>query len=230
MDEGTTPGRIILFGNEKGGTGKTTLATTFAVLAAERGMDTLLVDADVQTSAKTWYDARRELHPELPDFACTVGRGRIAVDLRGFARKYALVVVDAGGRDSVELRQAMAVCTTMVVPIRPSQFDAWALDKVHVMLQQLDEQLDLRLDARLLLNATSPNPLSREAAEVREALADIYAERMPLMACSVPERAAYRRAARDGLSVADPVAGSLPGRTDMLAMFKEVLDGQAAQD
>jgi len=42
---------IILFGGEKGGTGKSTLATNIAVFLARNGQDILLLDADYQGSA-----------------------------------------------------------------------------------------------------------------------------------------------------------------------------------
>lgn len=37
---------IVLFGGEKGGTGKSTLATNLAVWLARQGRDVLLVDTD----------------------------------------------------------------------------------------------------------------------------------------------------------------------------------------
>ena len=45
---------IILFGGEKGGTGKTTLAVNLAAMRARAGYDVLLVDADRQESAAAW--------------------------------------------------------------------------------------------------------------------------------------------------------------------------------
>ena len=39
---------IVLIGGEKGGTGKTTLATNLAQMRAARGHDVLLVDTDKQ--------------------------------------------------------------------------------------------------------------------------------------------------------------------------------------
>ena len=49
---------IILIGGEKGGTGKTTVATNLAAIRASRGHDVLLVDTDKQGSASAWSDIR----------------------------------------------------------------------------------------------------------------------------------------------------------------------------
>ena len=45
---------IVLIGGEKGGTGKTTIATNLAALRAMAGRDVLLVDTDPQGSASYW--------------------------------------------------------------------------------------------------------------------------------------------------------------------------------
>jgi chromosome partitioning protein len=42
---------IVLIGGEKGGTGKTTLATNMAVILAVEGKDVLLLDTDRQGTA-----------------------------------------------------------------------------------------------------------------------------------------------------------------------------------
>ena len=49
---------IILVGGEKGGTGKTTLATNLAQMRASAGKDVLLIDSDKQESASSWAGQR----------------------------------------------------------------------------------------------------------------------------------------------------------------------------
>ena len=51
---------VILIGGEKGGTGKTTIATNLAALRALAGHDVLLVDTDSQGSASYWASSRDE--------------------------------------------------------------------------------------------------------------------------------------------------------------------------
>ena len=52
---------IILIGGEKGGTGKTTIATNLASIFKHNGRDVLLVDTDKQGSASFWCATRDEL-------------------------------------------------------------------------------------------------------------------------------------------------------------------------
>ena len=61
---------IVLIGGEKGGTGKTTIATNLAALRAMAGRDVLLVDTDPQGSASYWTTSRDEnaIKPAWPAF------------------------------------------------------------------------------------------------------------------------------------------------------------------
>ena len=52
---------ILLLGGEKGGTGKSTLATNLAAWLAVQGRDVILVDTDVQRTAANWVDRRNQI-------------------------------------------------------------------------------------------------------------------------------------------------------------------------
>ena len=51
---------IVVFGGEKGGTGKTTLATNIAAELAIKNKDVLLIDTDRQESASSWCYVRKK--------------------------------------------------------------------------------------------------------------------------------------------------------------------------
>ena len=99
---------ILLLGGEKGGTGKSTIATNLAAWLAVHGGDVILVDTDVQRTAANWVDRRNLLNgvPALlngvPAVQCAERRGNVFHTLRDLAKRYEQVIVDAGGRDSEE--------------------------------------------------------------------------------------------------------------------------------
>jgi chromosome partitioning protein len=51
-------GKVVVFGNQKGGCGKTTLAITLACGLKEQGFSVLMVDADPQGSVMSWAGSR----------------------------------------------------------------------------------------------------------------------------------------------------------------------------
>ena len=51
---------IVLFGGEKGGSGKTTIATNIAAIRTTVSSDVLLIDTDRQSTASFWCGVRED--------------------------------------------------------------------------------------------------------------------------------------------------------------------------
>ena len=224
-------GKIILVGGEKGGTSKTTTAVNLAALCALAGKDVLLVDTDRQESASTWAATRAMTRAEQglgPDMTCVAKTGKVGYDLEQLSHKYDVVIVDSGGRDSIELRQSMAVCDFMLILSRPSQFDTWSLDKMALLLKDVEEKVGAKINAKVLLSAASSNPVVKEADELRALLASDYAEDFGTMISQTTDRIAYRRAARNGLSVMELPRNQLDqtAMDEVQRLYKEVFDEQ----
>ena len=193
---------IVLVGGEKGGTGKTTLATTLAALRAGAGRDVLLVDTDRQGSASFWAAVRGESAGDgLAAVPCVqvFGKG-VARELGDLAGRYDDVVVDAGGRDSVELRGAMVVADRLFVPVQASQFDVWTLEQMDGLVEQA-QAVNGALAAGVVINRASTHPRVREAEEARALVADF--EHLAFTGVVVRDRIAWRRAAADGRAVTE---------------------------
>lgn len=191
---------IIVVGGEKGGTGKTTLATNLAALHVRNGNEILLVDTDVQGSASDWAAARdgRENTPRAP--AVQKFGKSLAPELKELARKYQDVLVDAGGRDSVELRAAMTVAEKLYIPVQASQFDVWTLDRMEMLVTQA-RAFNPALRAYIILNRAPTHHAAAELQEARELLSDL--ENCVLLDLTLHDRVAYRKAARAGLAVVE---------------------------
>ena len=130
---------IILIGSQKGGCGKSTLATNISAALAVKGKDVMLIDADKQGSSSNWFFDRSE-NKELPQVNSVQKYDDVRASVLDLNKRYEYVIIDAAGRDSIELRTSMIVANIIIMPVRPSQFD---LDTV------LRTQ-DIYTDAKLL--------------------------------------------------------------------------------
>jgi chromosome partitioning protein len=101
---------IIAILGEKGGTGKTTLATNLAGIRAAAGRDVLIIDADRQGSASYWAEKRGDAHADLPAVQSVqkFGEGLMRT-VRDMARRYHDIVIDAGAGDTREVESALRV-------------------------------------------------------------------------------------------------------------------------
>ena len=189
---------IVLIGGEKGGTGKTTLATNLAQMRAARGHDVLLVDTDKQESASSWASLRAEEGID-PTITAVQKLGKnITRDLLDLAKRYDDLVIDAGGRDSFELRAALVATEQIFIPVQASQFDVWTLGNMAELVEQA-QVLNPRLRAFVVLNRASPNPSVSEAKEAESLLDDFPA--LTFCGVTLRDRIAFRKASSAGQGV-----------------------------
>lgn len=193
---------ITVFGGEKGGTGKTTLATNVAAMLAIKGKDVLLLDTDRQGTASFWATIREEENIE-PRVACVQKFGKgLPAQIRDLAERYDEIVIDAGGRDSMELRYALGVADRAYIPVQPFQFDIWTIRQMDTLVE-MAKGLNEELAAFIVLNRVATNPAVREDKETREFIDQENFQHLTLAESMVRDRIAFRKAARDGLAVVE---------------------------
>ena len=127
--------RTIGFIHQKGGTGKTTLAIGTAMALAETGARVLLVDADLQGTASEWGTrwgerwsvvVRSQIQPIIHDQTAR------------FGRTFDWMIIDGPPTVSEMTASIIRAAGKMVVPVRPSWPDIWALEHLlalHARLQ-----------------------------------------------------------------------------------------------
>jgi chromosome partitioning protein len=191
---------IIVIGGEKGGTGKTTLAIHLAAARTILRKDALLVDTDKQASAYSWV-AVRDTNGIEPRVKCVQLFGKtIGKEINDLAKRYNDIIIDTGGRDSVELRAAISVADRFFIPVQPSQFDVWSLAKMDTLIEEvLPYNADLK--AFTILNRTSPNPLVTEAREVITILSEY--PNLIFSGAIIRDRIAFRKIIAQGITLFD---------------------------
>lgn len=190
---------IILIGSQKGGVGKSTLATNIAAKLAVDGCDVMLVDADRQSTASNWV-SDREQNATLPKVHSAQKYDNIRETLLDFNERYDYVIVDAAGRDSRELRTGMLGCHTLIIPFCPSQPDLDTLPKMQEIITQARDQNTV-LKVFGLISKAPTNPVITETQEAREFLQDY--PQIQLLNTIVRERKVYRDAISEGKGVVE---------------------------
>lgn len=187
---------IILIGGQKGGSGKSTLACAMAAIQAKKtGREVLLIDADKQASVSAWASLRGQAEVSPPLSCIQLSGQDLPRQVKDQAKRFDDVIIDAGGRDSVELRGALVVADRFFTPATPSQFDAWALEAVRVMLDQV-EPINPALEYSVVINRASTNPQVSEVDDLRAVAKQGGLATAPAIIC---DRIAHRSSAREGL-------------------------------
>jgi chromosome partitioning protein len=210
---------ILLFGGEKGGTGKSTLATNVCALLARRGVDVLLVDTDRQGSGSSWA-ATRNTNSLLPPVHCVEKSGDVASAVRDLSSRYAQIVIDAGGRDSRELRSSMLVADKLFTPIKASQFDLWTVEKMNELVNQA-RGFNQNLEAHAIISMAPSHPQVREAEDAQKMLSDF--EHLALAHSIVRDRKVFRDAILQGQGVVE--ADNRKATSEIEALAREIFNG-----
>lgn len=217
---------IILVANEKGGVGKTTVSTNFSAALAEEMQASqenkkgvLLCDTDKQGSSNDWSQLRAELKRNLPKIVTVSMFGNLKNELLEMKERFDTIVVDAGGRDSIEMRSAMLVADVLIVPIKPSQFDLWTTSKMNRFVHEA-EVINENLRAFFLLNEVSTHVHSKEVEHATEFLIDF--DRIELLDNVIHQRKAFRDAAADGLGVIELAHQDQKATSEVMKLVRTV--------
>lgn len=221
---------ILVCGGVKGGTGKTTTAVNLGIERARRGAKVLLVDADPDQESLTDYVANREDRGAQPPVNVVQVKGTTtSKSLMALAHDYDDVVVDCGGFDSVELRQAVLVCQVWIVPLNPTQMQVWTMPKLKEVLDGANAMRgDAQLNAYLMGMRLSTNSLNRARQDL-DAVAAEY-DSFSVLATVVHQRAAFERAEALGVAVTelDKPSDSDRKARDAVAMLHDEVFGTTA--
>lgn len=210
--------------NEKGGSGKTTLAVNLACKLAQEGDEVLLIDADPQRSTEAFINIRtNENLPLLFNSVTKLGDG-LAREVKSLSQKYDSLVIDTGGRDSKEMRQALAIADIIIIPSVPSQYDVVVLDK---MISLYDEVSAINPESRALIviDKASPNPfLEKKINDLRNYIGEKNLENLHLMHSIIYEREAYKNATSAGMGITEFCKSGEKAFDDFSRFYNELIE------
>ena len=184
---------VIAVLNQKGGAGKTTIATHLARAYQLEGADILLVDSDPQGSARDWAAVRED----QPVPVVGLDRPTIDRDLKALGKKQ-IVVIDGAPQTADLAVSAIKAATFVLIPVQPSPYDVWAANDLVDLVNARIEITDGKLKAAFVVSRAIKG--TRIGAEVDSALA---AYGLPVLKSRITQRVSYPGSAALGSTVLD---------------------------
>lgn len=238
---------IITVGAEKGGVAKTRLATHIATIAAREGVDVLLLDTDKQGSADSWNDIRKDTLDEEEAKAAAAGvknyvkKPRVPLatlpanpllELRDFAKKYQLVVVDIGAQNYRTMLECAAVSDLVLVPCGADQQEIESTERVFAALGTV-RSLSGRghVPAAVVLTRVSTVAKSSATADIRKYFRE---KQIDVFTAAIASRSAWLMTGRTGLMVSELTGKDRSEKAvdEMQAVYDEIVQrlqaGEAA--
>ena len=185
--------KVISVLNQKGGAGKTTIATHLARAFGLEGDRVLLIDSDPQGSARDWA----AVDNDNPVSVVGIDRPTIERDLKSIA------AVDFAIIDGAPQIHEMAVSAVksshfVLIPVQPSPYDIWATSALVDLVKTRIEITDGALQAAFVLSRVIKN--TKIGEEVAKVLADYG---LPVLESRISQRVAFPSSAARGSTVLD---------------------------
>jgi chromosome partitioning protein len=178
--------KVLSVVSQKGGVGKTTLATALAVQAANAGLKAVVFDLDPQASATFWKDTRKD---DLVAISA-IPAARLAHMLVA-AREAGcnLVIIDTPPFSKDIAYEAAQHADFVLLPTRPAVLDVMAMSKTVELVKHYKHPFAAVL--------TFCPPQGREIEDTIKVIEALGAEVCPVR---IGSRIAYSRAQQSGLA------------------------------
>jgi chromosome partitioning protein len=203
---------IISILNQKGGTGKTTLAVNMAREYTKRTLKTLLVDSDSQGSALRWHE---ESGGELIDLTC-LPVTTLDKDVVKFKDRYERIIIDGVPRMSPLTICAIKAADVVLIPVPPSPYDVWATEDLVRLVKERIDITEGKLKAAFIVSRHIKGTLLGK--EITEQL---FSLGLPVFAQGTCQRQEYAKCVAEGRTVLE---GMTEATKEIVAIVNELED------
>jgi len=154
--------KVITIAQQKGGSGKTTIAANLAtVFAIKNKLSTTILDTDPQGSLGKWFITRQEkLKSKNTIQFKTASLWGAQYEAKSLKEKSDLVIIDTPPKIDADGRPAIEVADLILIPISPSQVDFWATESIIELAKREKKEILI-----LINRANAKSKLIKEAVK-----------------------------------------------------------------
>lgn len=204
---------VIAILNQKGGSGKTTIATNLAHALKRDNYTVLLIDSDPQGSARDWNEASGgNIIPVVG-----LDRETLAKDLQAISQGYDWIIIDGAPQIAKLSAAAVKAADLVLIPVQPSPYDIWACADLVDIIAARREVTNGKPKAAFVISRAIKN--TKLSGEINQALSDYG---LPVLKAGTTQRVVYPTTAAEGLTVfSDPNSDAA---REINTLKKEVLE------
>lgn len=178
---------IITLAHQKGGVGKSTLATNLRGYFAQGGYKAALVDIDPQGSLSKLVRTFSDQAGRDPDDVIERGSFKSYEDLEKLLEPYQIAIIDTPPYLSKELEEVFKITNMVVVPCKASPLDFFA---IHDTLSLIEEAQKLRPELLCTVVMTMTITGTDFTAKIRK---ELEKTAFPVLQTEIGNRVAYMR-------------------------------------
>lgn len=204
---------VIAFLNQKGGAGKTTLATNVARQLQIMGNRVVIADSDPQGSARDWG----AVDEDNPIIVLGADRESLPKDVAEIKQNYDYVVVDGAPQAQELAVAAIKAADVAIIPVQPSPYDIWACSDLVDFIQARQEVTDGKPKAAFIISRAIKN--TKLGREVKEALTGYG---LPVLNRGTTQRQIYAQSAALGSTPMD-VDSDCEAAFEIKKLAKEII-------
>lgn len=191
---------ILLVGNLKGGTGKSTISFNLGVWCAYHYRRTLLLDTDPLHTISNLLVVRSAEGHQPVIYSLVAKETDVEQEVARVKDLFDDIIVDIAAGDREGFRAALRSADKVLIPLLPGQADVWALDDAMLLINEVREEKP-DLPVLVVINKADTNQQVRETQETEEALAQVAG--ISIAPTHIGYRVLMRRSLTEGQGVAE---------------------------